>query len=570
MKHLLLTLCIGMILGFIFIEQSFVLLIFSSILIYAISAQGLNIITGFTGQVSIGHAAFMAIGAYTAAYMSTVHSTPFSINLILAVFFSAAAGLLIGIPALRLKGFYLAIATLAFGIAIEQIISSVNALGGRIGIRGIPSLFNTEFDIFFLNLIFYAVLSFFTFKLINSPNGLKYQAIRDSEIASSSYGIKLSNYKLESFVISAIYGGIAGTLYAHTFGYISPQDFGLGISLNLLTMIVIGGMASVHGGLIGASIITGLPYLFSRSNFPMSLIFGVLLIIFVLFFPKGIIYGLYVLYLKYFEIPIFALFKKIQKTKKYPGEFIEIDGKKIFYNINGDGFPMIMIHGNFASHRWFQKVNDLEGYKVYSLDLPNFGRSDRIQNISIDDYASFVKSFMKKLKIEKAVVVGHSLGGAVAMSLSYNNPQMVEKLILVDSALVDGLKTPSENYTSLSLLKNNRSLLKNALTAIMPRVIDTKLLNELTNEALLMDKKCFTENARALESYNFTDISSNFKGETLFILGKFDNLITKSMAEKTCEVINAKLEYFDNLGHSIIVENPQLFKKVVYNFTKGE
>jgi branched-chain amino acid transport system permease protein len=207
---------------------------------------------------------------------------------------------------------------------------------------------------------------------------------------------------------------------------------------------------------------------------------------------------------------------------------------------------------------------------VYSLDLPNFGRSDRIQNISIDDYASFVKSFMKKLKIEKAVVVGHSLGGAVAMSLSYNNPQMVEKLILVDSALVDGLKTPSENYTSLSLLKNNRSLLKNALTAIMPRVIDTKLLNELTNEALLMDKKCFTENARALESYNFTDISSNFKGETLFILGKFDNLITKSMAEKTCEVINAKLEYFDNLGHSIIVENPQLFKKVVYNFTKGE
>jgi branched-chain amino acid transport system permease protein len=389
---------------------------------------------------------------------------------------------------------------------------------------------------------------------------------RDSEYASRSFGKRISFVKLESFIISAVYGGIAGVLYAHTIGYIGPTDFSLTASLNLLAMIVIGGLASIDGGLIGAVIITGMPFLFSRTDIPMSIIFGSLLIIFVLFFPKGLIYGIIMGYYKYFERPFVALSRKLWKKKSKPSEKVNVNGKDLYYNVKGEGEPVIMIHGNFGSHRWFDKVNDLKGYKTYALDLPNFGHSDRIDNINIDTYANYVKEFMKKLGIETAYVVAHSFGGAVAQSLAYNNPNMVKKLVLVDSAPVDGLNTPEENYNGLQLLKTSKSLLKNSLKATIPTSDDKKMLNILTNEGLLMNPKCFIENARALESYDFTDIAKNYENPVLFFVGKKDLLITKEMAEKTLEKLNGKLKYFDHVGHSIIIEDPELFKKELTSF----
>ncbi|MGM0641469.1 MAG: alpha/beta fold hydrolase [Thermotogota bacterium] len=566
MKKSVLLLIFGLLLGIIFIQESFFLMILSSVFIFGIASMGLNILIGYTGQLSIGHAAFMAIGAYTTAYMSLTFGTPFILNLIVAIVFSGVLGAIISIPALRLKGFYLAIATMAFGITVEQLIASVEVFGGHIGLRDIPDIMPNDFWMYVLNLAFYVVLSYIATKLIKSPNGISYQMTRDSEYAARSFGKRISTTKLEAFIVSAVYGGIAGALYAHTIGYIGPTDFALATSLNLLAMIVIGGLASIEGGLIGAFIITGMPFLFSRTDIPMSVIFGTLLIIFVLFFPKGLIYGIIMGYYKYFERPVIEITKFIWKEKSKPSQKTTVNGKDIYYNVNGNGEPVIMIHGNFGSHRWFDKVNDLKGYKTYALDLPNFGHSDRIENIEIDTYADYVKAFMKNIGIEKAILVAHSLGGAVAQSLAYNNPEMVKKLVLVDSAPVDGLNTPEENYNGLQLLKTSKSLLKSSLKGTMPSSNDKKMLNILTNEAILMNPRCFTENARALESYDYSDIAENFKNPVLYFVGKKDLLVSKDMAKKTLEKLNGELKYYEHVGHSIIIEDPELFKKELLSF----
>jgi branched-chain amino acid transport system permease protein len=568
MKTAIYTLIIGVILGLIFIPQSFMLLVFSNIIIMAIAALGLNVIFGYTGQISIGHAAFMAIGAYTSAFLTSAFNVPILLNFILAMVFSAFFGIVIALPALRLKGFYLAIATMAFGIAIQEIIASLSILGGRTGMRNIPPIVDSEFGKFIINLVIYCLLVYITSVITKSPIGKKYNMVRDSETAATAFGVNIPRVKLQAFIISAIYGGIAGFLYAHTIGYIAPADFGLNVSLNLLAMVVIGGFASLNGGLIGSILITGMPFLFSRINFPMTIIVGGLLIVFVLFFPRGLSYGLNILYLNYFEVPLVWLIKKIHKNKRKGGSYIDINGKKIYYEVYGEGKPILMIHGNYASHNWFEKIKKINGYRIFTPDLPNFCYSEKIDNINIDEYANFMKEFMDKIGIEKTIVVGHSLGGAVAMSLAFRYPEKVEKLILVDAPSLKGLKTPEENYYVLNLLKRNRTLLKNSLRAMMPSLKDKKILNKLTNDAILMNPKCFTENARALENYNYEEIAKNFKGETLFILGKKDTLITKNMANEVIKHVDGELKIVPNVGHSIILEDPEAFIKIFQEFVQ--
>lgn len=152
------------------------------------------------------------------------------------------------------------------------------------------------------------------------------------------------------------------------------------------------------------------------------------------------------------------------------------------------------------------------------------------------------------------------------MSLAFRYPEKVDRLILIDSPSLKGLKTPEENYYALNLLKRNRTLLKNSLKGMMPASKDRKFLNQITNDGLLMNPKCFTENARALENYNYEEIAKNFKGKTLFILGKKDTLVTKSMALNVVESVKGELKIFSHVGHSIIVEDPQLFIKIFLEF----
>ena len=153
---------------------------------------------------------------------------------------SALFGIIITLPALRLK-VSIWLLTMAFGIAIQEILAAMKMVGGRIGMRDIPPIFQSDFATYLLNLLFYCVLVYITSIIVKSSLGTQFNMVRDSELASSAFGVKIAKTKLQAFIISAIYSGIAGFLYAHTIGYISPMDFGLN-TFNLLAMVIIGGL----------------------------------------------------------------------------------------------------------------------------------------------------------------------------------------------------------------------------------------------------------------------------------------------------------------------------------------
>ncbi|MFW5744651.1 MAG: branched-chain amino acid ABC transporter permease, partial [Spirochaetota bacterium] len=316
----------------LFGSQPFLIAIFSRVLTVAIAAMGFNLLLGVTGQISIGHGAFMAIGAYTTAMLSTKLGLPFAVSIIPVVLLSALLGIVIGLPALRLKGFYLAIATLAFGVVVEQLIASIDFLGGHDGIRSIPAFFGSDLAGFFVVGTLYVILALAMYRILESPVGLRYRMVRDSEVASRAYGVGLARVKLSAFILSAVYGGIAGGLYAHTVGFIVPPNFGLVLSLNILAIVIIGGLASVHGGLIGSIVIVGLPFLFSRGFGPyLSVIVGSLLIVFVLFFPRGLAHGVFLGYTKYLQVPFIAVKNRILRRNAMNGSYVEVDGTSIFY-----------------------------------------------------------------------------------------------------------------------------------------------------------------------------------------------------------------------------------------------
>ena len=336
LRYTIIALAIGAGLGLVFRSQTYILAIFSRLLIFAIAAIGLNILTGMAGQVSIGHAAFMALGAYTTAFLSQRYGLPFAVNLIPVVLVTALFGYIIGLPALRMKGFYLAIATMAFGVVIEQLIAGQPWLGAHTGIREIVPFFKAEILNYAVNLGFFLLLSVGAFSLIGSPMGTKYRMVRDSEIAARAYGVDVSKVKLHAFMISAVYGGIAGALYAHTVGFIIPSSFGLSISVNLLAAIMIGGLGFVQGSLYGAVLIFGLPYFMSRGFGQwLTLIIGVMLIVFVMFFPKGVSYGLMMLWHRWAQRPVIWARRRLVGGMRQGSRFVEVKGKRIHYTESG-------------------------------------------------------------------------------------------------------------------------------------------------------------------------------------------------------------------------------------------
>mgnify|MGYP000849591216 FL=1 len=563
-----------------FANQNFLLTIFSLVLIYSIAALGLNLVIGYAGQISIGHAAFLAIGAYFSAVMVMKYNVPFLIAFLGAGAIAGFFGLLLGIPSLRLRGFYLAIATMAFGVVIEQTLNAWEFVGASVGIREIKpaNLFGISLSSDLANLYFVIFVSIVLFvitnNIIKSKTGRALKAIRESSFAAQSLGINVARYKLIAFIISAVYAGFAGSLYAHTIGYISPLDFGLGTSINLLAMIVIGGLASLSGGFIGSIIIIALPFIFSRTQLPMSVIFGVLLILVVLFFPRGIAYGLQIISLKYLWKPYTSFRRFLSSVKKERGEYAEVSGKKIFYRETGDkrGIPIVFVHGNFASGKWFEPVMSLlpGEYRAFAIDLPNFGRSDRVEEVSIDNYGKFVIDFIRQKELEGAILVGHSLGGPVVQSVMVQRPDLIDRVVLIDPGPPDGLITTPEVYAVLNLYLNNRDLLKKSLIGAMPtRKID-RFTEQLVDEALLMDKRCFVENAKALEKYNYSKSLAGCEIPTLVLVGKKDLIITEAMARRFEKIMpNARVEILADYGHSVNVEDPELFCKILLDFVKG-
>lgn len=278
----------------------------SLICIYGIVGLGLMLLTGYTGLVSIGHAAFLGVGAYAEAILAA-RGWPLPLSFAAAVLLSAAVGVVVGLPALRVRGIYLAIATLAFGFIVEEIITRWEALTG--GNSGLPvaaaGLFgrtlDTTAEFYFLSLACAVLAALAVINLLRSPTGRAFIAIRDSEISAQSMGIHLARYKTVSFALSAALTGLAGALYAHKLRFLSPDQFTVIQSIELLMMVFIGGIGSIHGAFLGAIFIIALPQAISgvRPLLPEALasaagleptVFGLILIGFILFEPMGL-YG---------------------------------------------------------------------------------------------------------------------------------------------------------------------------------------------------------------------------------------------------------------------------------------
>jgi branched-chain amino acid transport system permease protein len=305
---------------------------FSMVFIYAIAGIGLMLLVGYTGLVSLGHAAFLAIGAYTHAYLMT-NGWPFALSILTSTLFTALIGGLVGIPALRMTGIYLAVATLAFAIIVEQVLSHwVSVTGGFRGMAvPLPEVFGFELydtiPFYYLCLGFLLICLLLALNLLRSPMGRAMRAIRDSEISAQSMGIHLAYTKTMAFAISAGFTGLAGCLLAHKVGYLAPDGFRLLLSIQLLIMVVVGGLGSLHGVFYGAIFIGFLPQVIAilRDTLPDAVsqvpglepgIFGLILVLFLIYEPLGI-HGRWVKIRNYFEE--FPLYRKAthKRQKSY-------------------------------------------------------------------------------------------------------------------------------------------------------------------------------------------------------------------------------------------------------------
>ena len=300
--------------------------------IYSIVCLGLMLLAGFTGQVSLGHAGFLAMGAYTEAYLQA-HGWPFLISLPMSALVAGITGIMVGLPALRVKGMYLSIATLAFGFILEEVVVRAEPVtGGNAGRQlGPLTIGGINFDDgvnFYFLVIAVAVLCIVgVLNLLRSPTGRAFVAIRDSEVSAQSMGINLSHYKTTAFALSAALAGIAGALYAHKIRFITPDQFGFLQSIELLMMIVIGGLGSIQGAIFGPAfwfivqqlIVTGkdwLPPAIGQQTGLQPTIFGFILIGIVLFEPMGL-YGRWLKVRTFFEIFPFYRNGMFKRQKSY-------------------------------------------------------------------------------------------------------------------------------------------------------------------------------------------------------------------------------------------------------------
>ncbi len=276
------------------------------VLIYAIVAVGLMLLAGFTGQFSLGHAAFMGGGAYVEAVLIGM-GWPLPLSLACAMGLSAAVGVVVGLPALRVKGMYLGIATLSFGFIVEEVLARWEGVtGGNAGkVVAEPTLFGLSLGssegFYFLCLVCVVLSTLAVLNLLRSPTGRAFVAIRDSEVSAQSMGIHLARYKSLSFAISAALAGLGGALYAHKMQFISPDQFSIVQSVDLLLMVVIGGLGSMHGAFFGAAFLIGMPQLIAlvKDYLPTAIgqasglqgvVYGLVLIAFVMLEPMGL-YG---------------------------------------------------------------------------------------------------------------------------------------------------------------------------------------------------------------------------------------------------------------------------------------
>ena len=306
-----------------YVENQYYLRVMIMIGIFALLGLGLNFLFGYTGQISLGHAAFYAFGAYGSAILETKLGVPFLAAWVITLLFTGLVAYAMSVPILKLKGHYLAMATIGFGLIIESILSQwVSVTGGHDGITLLTV--NILGPWLSQNLYYFIVGSamialWMLNNITRSSVGRAHQALRDDEDAAEALGIPVKNYKVNAFVLSAVLAALAGIWYVHLSMVITPEVFNLSVSIQILMMVVVGGMGSNYGAVLGAVFLIALPeflYEFKDANI---FIYGLIVLIVLLFFPKGLI-GMVEAVLR----PVGRLFKGEDKQNS----FGQLEGKR--------------------------------------------------------------------------------------------------------------------------------------------------------------------------------------------------------------------------------------------------
>lgn len=305
---------------------------FNVVFIYSIVSVGMMLLTGFTGQLSLGHVGFFGIGSYTSAILVS-KGVPFLLALPAAGLLAAFIGVFVALPAVRLTGMYLMIMTLGFAFIVEEILARWESMTqGNMGMVVEPPsigplVFDSEFSFYYLALLILILTLLAARNILRSPTGRAMISIRDSEVASQAIGVNLMQYKAVAFALSAFFTGIAGSLSAHKLSFISPESFNIMESVKYLAMIIIGGLGSLHGAVLGTAFLLFLPgviiavkeflpHAIASQTGLEPLLMGMVIVLFILFEPMGL-YGRWMKIKHYFEF--FPLYKKdtFKRVKSY-------------------------------------------------------------------------------------------------------------------------------------------------------------------------------------------------------------------------------------------------------------
>lgn len=279
--------------------SSYIIRVMTMIALYSLLGQSLNLITGYTGQVSIGHAGFCAIGGYTSALLNVTFGMNFVLSALCAMIVAGIFGFLLGAPILRLSGTYLTIATLGFGEIVRMIALNWEGLtGGPLGVANItrPVIFGkvlTTFNggLFYLSIFLLLVVSLAMFAIVRSKMGRAFMAIRDDMLAATLMGIEVTRYKVVSFVIAAMIAGLGGSFYVHMVRFIDPNTFNFDISILIVSIIILGGMGSLRGIFVGAILLISFPEILRFASEYRFIIYGLILVLMIRFKPEGLLGG---------------------------------------------------------------------------------------------------------------------------------------------------------------------------------------------------------------------------------------------------------------------------------------
>lgn len=279
-----------------FISNNYHLNLMIQVLINIIIVVGLNFITGLTGQMNLGTAGIFSMGAYTSSLLATKLGINPWICLIAAIFMGVLIGFGLGYPSLRVSGVYLALTTIGFSEIVRILMTNLTDLtGGALGVTGIPpfSIFGHAFqnnkEVYYLYLVIAIFLIYNAYRIVNSKWGRSFLAVKDNPDAVEAGGVNIATIKIMAFTLASIYTTIAGSMYSHYIGFINPSAYNLEYSINYVVMLVIGGIGSVPGNIIGAILVTLVPEFLRFMENYYWLVFSIITLLFVIFLPNGMI-----------------------------------------------------------------------------------------------------------------------------------------------------------------------------------------------------------------------------------------------------------------------------------------